>query len=183
MKKIFMMLGIASMITLISSCTTDPCEGKTCNSNGKPVSQTSSSSCICECNAGYTGDNCQNIILSNLVGKYKCVETGPTSTVEFEVEITGVSSDIVFFKNFSDAWSVSSVLGKINGTSISITGNDQRGQNPETNPSSPVYNYFVKTTENGLVKIVNGKPEIYMKYQVTTPNGSQINYSASFTKK
>jgi hypothetical protein len=171
------------MITLISSCTSDPCEGKTCNNNGTPVSQASSSSCACECNTGYTGDNCENIILSNLVGKYECEETGPNSTEKFEVEITGVSSDIVFFKNFSDAWSVSSVLAKINGTSITITGTDPRGQNPETNPSSPVFNYFVKTTENGLVKIENGKPVLYMKYQVTTPNGSQINYNAKFTKK
>jgi hypothetical protein len=72
MKKIFMMLGIASMITLISSCTSDPCEGKTATElcSGKGTLADQNGTCGCNCDAGYEGTKCETLTITSLIGDW-----------------------------------------------------------------------------------------------------------------
>ena len=76
-----MMLGIASMITLISSCTSDPCEGKTATElcSGKGTLADQNGTCGCNCDEGYTGTKCETELSSTMVGTYSNIEKGTKS--------------------------------------------------------------------------------------------------------
>lgn len=81
MKKIFMMLGIASMMTFISSCTSDPCEGKTATElcSGKGTLADQNGTCGCNCNDGYTGTKCETELSASMTGSYSNIENGTKS--------------------------------------------------------------------------------------------------------
>jgi hypothetical protein len=81
MKKILMMLGIASMITLISSCTSDPCKDKSAIElcSGKGTLADKNGTCGCNCNDGYTGTKCETELSNIAIGTYSVNEKGSNS--------------------------------------------------------------------------------------------------------
>jgi hypothetical protein len=103
MKKIFMMLGIASMITLISSCTSDPCKDKSAIElcSGKGTLADKNGTCGCNCDAGYTGTKCEITVIPFFIGNYKnssnyiknngSIQTGPAN-FNTKIEQSGIST-------------------------------------------------------------------------------------------
>lgn len=76
MKKII--LSILTIGTLaITSCTSDPCKDLTATTkcNGKGVLVANGSSCDCQCDAGYSGADCNTLVITSAIGTYAQVST------------------------------------------------------------------------------------------------------------
>lgn len=76
MKKIF--LSIVTLGVLgIMSCTSDPCKDKSAltQCNGKGALVANGSSCDCQCDAGYTGTDCNTLVITSAIGTWSQVST------------------------------------------------------------------------------------------------------------
>lgn len=129
-----MMLGIASMITLISSCTSDPCEGKTATElcSGKGTLADKNGTCGCNCDAGYEGTKCETETRTKLIGTWTVVRELDNENKEIPGDpknrvITPSNNTIneVIITNFSGI-SGATVNASISGNTITI-GNQNFG--------------------------------------------------------
>lgn len=120
MKKIFILMVAVSAL-VFTSCTSDPCEGKTattlCNDNGTPVD--SDGNCKCSCNDGFTGDDCSKAVAGSYSATDKLSGTGQTP---YFPTIT-ISGSVVTINNFTPFFfggATKQVTGTISGNSITI---------------------------------------------------------------
>lgn len=121
MKKIFILMITVSAL-LFSSCSSDPCEGKTattlCNDNGIPVDN--NGSCECTCNAGYEGADCSILSSSKFVGSWTATDmTGGQTVGPYTAAISaGTTTNSVLIGNFSNTGD--NVNATISGNEVTI---------------------------------------------------------------
>jgi hypothetical protein len=180
MKKSQKILVVFSIITtlIVSSCTTDPCKDTSCSGNGTTTPSADNKSCSCICQTGYLGTNCSNVDMTKIAGKYEVTEVNSKNeTTKYFVTVT-VTGNNMLIANFANVFSNNVVISNVEGTIMSITSlTDIRGQKPDG-----TINYYVKTTENGSIKFVNGTPIITFIYQVTSPTGILSTFNCTYTK-
>jgi len=170
MKKIFMMLGIASMITLISSCTSDPCEGKTAIElcSGKGTLADKNGTCVCNCDAGYTGTKCETLISGNYIAVDK-LQTVNQTGYNANISISGNMVTIANFTPFFFGGATKSVTGSIDGNIITIPA-----QNGGVSGGGTIGGTGTVSVTNSVITIKwTGKATI---------SGVDLNWDASWTK-
>lgn len=174
MKKLFI-----SILTLgalaISSCSSDPCEGKsaatTCSGNGTLVSGTSS--CSCNCSAGYIGSKCDSTLASKIAGfSYDGKDTLLVSNQAFSFVSSIASSSIptkIILTNFGGFNSSGTIEAYANTTNSFATTSDQ-----------VIGGVTIKSGATGTVSSDYSK--IYWTYTSVDANGS-VNNRGTWTKK
>lgn len=180
MKKISLALLALGFLSInFQSCTTDPCKDVSCSGNGTTIPSADNKSCSCNCQSGYTGTSCNQVDLTKLAGDYQAIDIDSRNkkdTYNIKINVTGNS---LLINNFGNVFSNNVVISNVEGTSMSIiSASDVRGQKPDAN-----INYYVKTTENGSIKFVNGSPVVTFIYQITSPTGTLSTYNCTYTKK
>jgi hypothetical protein len=178
MKKIFMMLGIASMITLISSCTSDPCEGKTATElcSGKGTLADQNGTCGCNCDAGYEGTKCETETANKYVGTWKATESytgNPGGTITPDLVISKTSTiGTIEIKNFSD-------LGLTISAEATVSSD-----NKITLKSKNLTTSFTLTNGSGtLTTSTSGKLVVNISYVITEVSSNKTStYTGTWTK-
>lgn len=139
------MLGMLSMVTFMTSCEEDKCEGVTCQNDGVCIDGT------CDCPDWYTGTNCETATRTKFLGDYTGTETcslGSTVTYNVTAATNADGAGFMTFQNMynvgfngkaqltgettfdfvsesqsinGSTWTLVSGSGSIDGTTITIT--------------------------------------------------------------
>ena len=133
-KKLFFALITAASVMLFNSCSDeDPCDGVTCSGKGTPTE--AAGICTCDCDEGYSGDNCETedkCITENV----ECGDHGTCNdgTCDCDAGYEGDSCEIVSRDKF------------IGGTNNNFLVTDTCATTP--------YNVTITTSATGIDKII-----------------------------
>ena len=113
-KNVIAVFALAIGLMLTQSCA-DPCKKVECGDNGTCVEG------VCECNAGYEGDNCETEVRAQFLGTYTVSDACAPGTTYNSV-ISAVSSDVqkVSISNILGASLQGTATANVSGSSLTI---------------------------------------------------------------
>jgi len=159
MKKFLLSIVALGALTL-SSCSSDPCEGKSattlCTGNGTLSSD--GTNCNCTCNTGYAGTAC-NLTLAGIYTANSDILGTSTSVTPYTSSIS-ISGNTVSITKFKNGFFVNSAIGTLSGKTITL--------NTDQQPDNDGYKL------NGTGTITSTATQISIKwtYSITGPNAS-----------
>lgn len=114
--------GVATLLlamfftTNFSSCSTDKCEGVTCQNGGTCESGD------CNCTAGYEGANCQTKVNAKFEGSYNGIDDcNPTVTTTIDIAASNSAPAEIIIDVLDEQGQIEyEVIGDIYGSSIDI---------------------------------------------------------------
>jgi hypothetical protein len=171
MKKLIIAI-FATGTLIISSCTTDPCEGKSATTlcSGKGTLVTSGSTCGCNCDVGYEGADCATLTSAKFSGSWTALDNDGSSTVgPYTSSIAaGTASGSILIGNFSNLGS--NVNATVSGNAVTI--------------SNQVLGTAYTVSGGGTFsKTTTGSSALAMTYKITqVSSGAVKNYTGTWTK-
>lgn len=97
-----LIFGIAVSFALVfAGCSGDPCKDETCNNNGIPV--VVGDECDCDCDTGYEGERCEDLVQDNYTGSYNMDESCDTGNDTYGLQVSSGNDELsLVFNNLYD---------------------------------------------------------------------------------
>ncbi len=159
MKKLFISFMALGALA-ISSCTSDPCEGKSATTlcSGKGTLASNGTTCGCTCTTGSAGTDCSLTIAGLYTASNDVLGTStPVTAYTTSISITGTTVLITKFKN---GFFVNSAVGTISGNTITLNSNQE--------PDNDGY----KLNGTGTISSTATQVSIKWAYTITGPNSA-----------